>query len=95
MQTIAFGTHVRDIITGQTGTVTGYTTYITGCDQYLIQPGAKPDGTPSESVWRDVARLKPTGATIDPEIAALVAAQSSPDRADGIIRGADLAAPSK
>lgn len=93
MQTIPFGTHVRDIITGQTGIVTGYCTYITGCDQYLLQPPAKAaDNSPGEVRWVDYARLKPTGEEIAPEVAALAnldhAATSTP-------RGADIPAPRK
>lgn len=47
---------VKDRVTGFIGTVTGHADYITGCDQYLVQPPAK-DGKWEEGRWFDHARL--------------------------------------
>jgi len=53
------GIEVKDRITGFVGIITGVASYITGCDQYLVQPegdGKKyPDGQ-----WIDVGRLQAT-----------------------------------
>lgn len=48
---------VRDKITGFKGTVTGHADYITGCDQYLVQPESK-DGDWKEGRWFDGNRLE-------------------------------------
>lgn len=62
-----FGVEVKDRITGFAGVVTGKASYITGCDQFLVQPpcsvsqlkeGKKPDG-----VWFDDVRLEKVGDT--------------------------------
>lgn len=55
---IALGTKVRDKITGFTGIVTGYVTYITGCNQALVAPQAGKDGSLKESAWFDEQRLE-------------------------------------
>lgn len=56
---IEFGDKVQDSITGFVGTVTGRTEYITGCDQYLVQPPVKADsGDFVEARWIDVDRLE-------------------------------------
>jgi len=47
---------MQDKITGFTGAVTGYAKYLTGCDQYLLQP--KIDKTTFiEGRWFDENRL--------------------------------------
>lgn len=51
------GSVARDSITGFSGVVTGVCSYITGCDQALLQPEAKSDGEFVESRWFDVTRL--------------------------------------
>lgn len=56
--TIAKGAKVTDIITGFAGTVTGRCDYITGCNQYLVQPAQKSDGTFVEGRWFDEHRLR-------------------------------------
>jgi phage terminase large subunit-like protein len=58
MSTIAMGVTVRDRITGFTGVVIGRTEYISGCDQALVQPQAKPDGEYVEGRWFDQQRLE-------------------------------------
>ncbi len=54
---IALGQKVRDRITGFTGVVTGRTEYITGCEQLLVQPPIKEDGSFVDPRWFDVDRL--------------------------------------
>lgn len=49
--------HARDVITGFRGIVTGHADYITGCDQWLIQPDAT-DKTYNEAKWFDENRLE-------------------------------------
>jgi len=51
-----FGQTATDTITGFTGVVTGHASYITGCDQYLLQPPCK-DGAWVEGRWFDEGRL--------------------------------------
>ena len=53
------GKHAKDCITGFEGLVTGEISYITGCDQILIQP--KPldkDGKIQEPKWFDIYRCE-------------------------------------
>ena len=53
-----FGDKVRDEITGYEGLTTGFTDYISGCAQYLVQPPVKEeDGTWRDSKWFDEDRL--------------------------------------
>lgn len=47
-----------DLITEFTGTVTAYCQYVTGCDQYLLTPKCKEDGTKPQSYWFNVNRLE-------------------------------------
>ena len=53
---IPFGVEVKDKITRLKGIVTAKTSYITGCDQYLVQPQGDGDKYP-EGHWIDVGRL--------------------------------------
>ncbi len=52
------GKLVEDRITKFQGLVTGAAQYITGCDQYLVQPECKKDGTYVDGKWFDDSRLK-------------------------------------
>ncbi|MDX8513582.1 hypothetical protein [Mesorhizobium captivum] len=52
------GTTMRDAITGFSGVVVGRVEYLTGCNQGLIQPKAKEDGTLADSAWFDEQRLE-------------------------------------
>ncbi|MDG4903176.1 hypothetical protein P9279_21950 [Mesorhizobium sp. WSM4962] len=53
------GTTVRDIVTGFSGVVTGRVEYITGCNQALVQPKVKEDGSAmTDSAWVDEQRLE-------------------------------------
>lgn len=51
------GATTKDKITGYEGIITGKCSYITGCDQYLIQPKTK-EGTWVEAKWFDENRLE-------------------------------------
>lgn len=51
-----FGVKVKDKITGFEGTVTAKCSFITGCDQYLVQPPAK-EGDFKEGKYFDEGRL--------------------------------------
>lgn len=51
------GSTLKDKITGFSGIATGRASYITGCDQYLIQPPVK-DGNFVDGKWIDEGRLE-------------------------------------
>ena len=51
------GCHGKDKITKFEGVITGFAQYITGCDQYLVQPECK-DGAHVEGRWFDDNRLQ-------------------------------------
>lgn len=55
---IQLGHTYRDVITGFTGVCTGYVQYLTGCNQALIAPKSKPDGSWCDSAWLDESRLE-------------------------------------
>lgn len=55
-QKFPLGITVKDKITGFSGIITGLARYITGCDQYLVQPEAK-NGDYKEGRWFDEGRL--------------------------------------
>ena len=61
---IELGKTYKDTITGFTGVATGYVTYITGCNQVLLTPKIKEDGTARESTWIDEQRAEVTDAPI-------------------------------
>ncbi len=52
---------MKDVITGFVGNVTGVAYYISGCNQALIQPKVKEDGSIKEGQWFDFQRLENTG----------------------------------
>jgi hypothetical protein len=52
------GGHAKDVITGFAGVVTGKCTYLTGCDQYQVQPRMFRDGKKSDPEWFDETRLE-------------------------------------
>jgi hypothetical protein len=54
---IEFEREYRDRITGFTGKCTGFTSYISGCDQVLIVPPVDKDGKLSPGLWFDDDRL--------------------------------------
>ena len=51
------GKTVVDKITGFSGIVTGYVTYISGCNQCLIAPPVDKDGKTRDGLWLDEQRL--------------------------------------
>lgn len=55
---IKLGSTVKDEITGFTGVVTGYVTYITGCNQALVTPKVGKGGERQDPIWIDEQRLK-------------------------------------
>ena len=52
-----FGDTAEDVLTGFSGVVGGFTTYISGCDQYLLYPRVDKDGVLRKAEWFDVKRL--------------------------------------
>jgi hypothetical protein len=52
------GTTVRDVLTGFQGITTAYATYITGNEQFLVQPVLDMAGAWRANRWLDVARLE-------------------------------------
>jgi len=55
-----YGATCRDNITGFTGIIVGKASYITGCDQYLLQPECEEGktGTKQTGEWFDDGRLE-------------------------------------
>ena len=51
------GKTVTDKITGFKGVVTGYVTYLSGCNQVLIVPPVDADGKLREAEWFDEQRV--------------------------------------
>lgn len=58
MKPFELGVTVFDIITGFEGVVTGHCRYISGCDQYLLQPKVNKQGAKQDGQWFDEQRLK-------------------------------------
>lgn len=56
--TIKLGQKVKDVITGFQGVVTGRCEYITGCNQVLVQPRVKDDGSRNAGEWFDEDRVE-------------------------------------
>lgn len=52
------GKKAKDKITGFTGVITGFVEYISGCNQYLLCPPVKDDGTAIDGCWFDVQRCE-------------------------------------
>jgi len=51
------GRKATDKITGFTGVITGHAEYLTGCDQYLVQPSQEDKTKYPSSEWFDEGRL--------------------------------------
>jgi len=51
------GYSAKDIVTGFQGTITGQVSYLTGCDQFLIQPRIKTGNEFIEARWFDENRI--------------------------------------
>ena len=58
-ETLKLGSKVKDKITGFTGIITGKAEYLTGCNQYVVQPQCSKDnkGSYPEAQWFDEGRL--------------------------------------
>jgi len=54
---VEFGRLYRDHITGYEGRCTGFTSYISGCDQVLLVPPVDKDGKHQYGHWFDDDRL--------------------------------------
>jgi len=86
MSKIKLGINAKDKITGFEGSVTGHAKYITGCDQFLLQPKCEDgkSGTKPEGQWFDDGRLEAVSKGI-----------TSKDVESSTGTGADMQAPSK
>ena len=51
------GDHVRELVTGFTGTITGTVYYLTGCNQYLVTALPKDAFSEPAALWYDEGRL--------------------------------------
>ena len=51
------GIEVRDRVTGFKGVITGYAHYMFGCDQFLVMPNVRDDGTAQDGKWFDDGRI--------------------------------------
>lgn len=58
---IDLGCKVTDKVTGFAGIVTGIVYYLSGCNQALVVPRVKKDGTLAEGNWFDLQRLDVDG----------------------------------
>lgn len=57
---IELGKKGRDKISGFEGVITGRAQYLTGCDQYVLQPPIR-NGEMQKSEWFDEGRIEVTG----------------------------------
>lgn len=64
---IELGKKARDKVTGFEGIITGHCRYLYGCDQYLLKPQVKSDGSMIDGEWMDEGRIEVIGDGIDPE----------------------------
>ena len=69
---ISLGDRVKDKITGFTGIATAISDYIDGCQQVLINPPVKEDGSFVSGHWFDAERL----AIVDKGAVTIDAAQT-------------------
>lgn len=58
------GIEARDKITGFKGIVSCRAQYLTGCNQYLLQPPTKEDGTIPDAIQFDENRLEEIGVGV-------------------------------
>lgn len=64
MKKFELGSEVKDKITGFQGIVMGKASYLTGCDQYIIQPKCEKNGTYPDAAWFDEGRIEAVGAGV-------------------------------
>ena len=55
------GQEAKDKITGFQGLITGHADYLTGCDQYILQPKCEKNGIYPDATWFDEGRLELIG----------------------------------
>lgn len=55
---IELGVIYKDKITGFKGIATGNVRYLSGCDQVLLSPKVKKDGSHTKSCWFDIQRVE-------------------------------------
>lgn len=68
---IKLGQKVKDKVTGFTGIVIGKAEYLTGCNQYGVQPKVTKEQKVDSAIWFDEGRLEIVGPGIAPkEVAA-------------------------
>jgi hypothetical protein len=58
---VKLGATAQDKATGFEGTVMGHARYLTGCDQYCLQPKVEKSGTLPAAEWFDEGRVKLVG----------------------------------
>jgi hypothetical protein len=56
--TLELGLMAKDKITGFRGIMTGFVSYLTGCDQYLLAPPVDKEGKHVDAKWFDVNRIE-------------------------------------
>lgn len=60
MKNLDLGDEVKDRVTGFTGIIVGHARYLTGCDQYNVQPQCDPEkpGVHPDGYWFDEGKLE-------------------------------------
>ena len=61
MSKLKLGREAKDKITGFQGIITGKAIYLTGCNQYVLQPKCEKAGSYPEANWFDEGRLDVVG----------------------------------
>jgi len=96
---IDLGMKVSDLVTGFQGIVTGHARYITGCDQYLVQPEPKAEDlgrVRPVAEWFDDNRIVPMdGGDLQPAALAIKNNAAGIEAAPENNGGADAPAPVK
>ena len=64
------GANVVDVVTGFAGQVTGRADYVTGCNQYLVQPPVDKEGKYVAGQWFDENRLNCSTAGVESNLEA-------------------------
>lgn len=54
----SLGDEVQDLVTGFKGVITGQVRWISGCNQYTVNPGLDKEGKVAASEWLDENRVK-------------------------------------
>ena len=67
MSKLKLGQEAKDKITGFQGIITGQATYLTGCDQYALQPKCDKPGTYPDANWFDEGRIELIGEGLNKE----------------------------